>query len=289
MDTRLLYGKDVADKIKADLLQIADPLPSKDSLNTKATLAVVISGHSEDSMAYFDSIQRTAKDLPIDIRLVSTPEDVTKEALVDHLTDLNNDDDIDGILLMQPLPPSLDYYEIKEYINEDKDVDGITTINQGKLFAGDGRGFAPCTAEAVVCILDYYGISVEGKKAVIIGRSPVIGKPVSLMLLQKNATVTICHSRTKELEKITKEADLLIAAIGKAKKITADFVKEGAVVIDVGINYLDGKMVGDVDSENVEGVASALTPVPKGVGSVTTMVLFEHLIRAREKNHKIPV
>ena len=184
--------------------------------------------------------------------------------------------------MMMPLPKGINAEKMIALINPDKDVDGLTDTNAGRLLAGK-EGLFDCTPRAVMAILDHYGINPDGKKAVIIGRSNVIGKPVSLMLLKKNATVTICHSHTKNLKEIAKSADILVAALGHAEAVTADMVKPGAVVIDVGINRVNGKTVGDVDYGPVSETAGAITPVPGGVGSVTTTMVVENIIAAGEK------
>ena len=192
---------------------------------------------------------------------------------------INEDNEIDGILLFRPLPEHIDEKQVIEALYEKKDLDGISYKNIAKVFAGDESGFAPCTAKAVLKIIESNNIDLEGKNVVVLGRSMVIGKPVAMLAIKKNATITICHSKTKNLKEVCKRADILIVAIGRAKMINDEYIGENAIVIDVGINFAEGKLCGDVDLENVKN-ASMATPVPKGVGAVTTSVLAEHLVRA---------
>ena len=194
---------------------------------------------------------------------------------------INEDEDIDGILLLRPLPKHLDEKAIENRIASVKDLDGISPMNLAKVYAGDPTGYGPCTAEAVIEMLDYAGVDLKGKRAVVIGRSLVIGKPVAMMLMKKNATVTVCHTKTVDMPGVCKGAEVLVAAAGVAKMVDKSFVADGAVVIDVGINVdEDGNLCGDVDFEDVAGNASVCTPVPGGVGSVTTSVLAKHLLKA---------
>ena len=193
---------------------------------------------------------------------------------------INHNQEIDGILLLRPLPKQIDEKQIEQLILPQKDLDGISPMNQAKVYAGDDSGFAPCTAEAVVEILDYAGVDVTGKRVTVVGRSLVIGKPVSMLLMKKNATVTVCHTRTADMPGTCKNAEVLVAAAGVAKMIKADYVADNAVVIDVGINVdADGNLCGDVDFDVISHAAAA-TPVPGGVGSVTTSVLAKHLLKA---------
>ena len=194
---------------------------------------------------------------------------------------MNKDPDVAGILLLRPLPGQIKEKEIEAMIDPKKDLDGISPVNIAKVFSGDPSGFAPCTAEAVIEILKANNISIEGKRAAVIGRSMVIGKPLSMLLLKENATVTICHTRTKELPKICRQAEILVAAAGKAGMVEESWASDGAVVIDVGINVDEnGKLCGDVDQASMENRNLLLTPVPGGVGAVTTAVLAKHLIQA---------
>jgi len=209
------------------------------------------------------------------------PQDITDEEFQKEFDKINNDDNIDGILLLRPLPKHINEKAIEERINPVKDLDGISPVNLAKVYAGDVNGFAPCTAEAVIEMLDYAGIDLTGKRVTVVGRSLVIGKPVAMMLMKKNATVTVCHTKTKDMAGTCRNAEVLVAAAGSAKMIKPDYVADDAVVIDVGINVDEsGNLCGDVDFDNVAQKTSVITPVPGGVGSVTTSVLAKHLLRA---------
>ena len=209
------------------------------------------------------------------------PQDITDEEFQKEFDKINEDEDIDGILLLRPLPKHLDEKAIENRIASVKDLDGISPMNLAKVYAGDPTGYGPCTAEAVIEMLDYAGVDLKGKRAVVIGRSLVIGKPVAMMLMKKNATVTVCHTKTVDMPGVCKGAEVLVAAAGVAKMVDKSFVADGAVVIDVGINVdEDGNLCGDVDFEDVAENASVCTPVPGGVGSVTTSVLAKHLLKA---------
>ncbi len=214
------------------------------------------------------------------------PENTTQEELVTLVEKLNNDDKIHGILVQLPLPKHLDEKAVINTIRPEKDVDAFHPVNVGKIMIGD-YDFVPCTPAGIMELIAESGVEVEGKTCVVVGRSNIVGKPMSMLLLHKNGTVTTCHSRTKNLAEVCKTADILVAAVGKANFITADMVKPGAVVIDVGMNRLDdGKLVGDVDFENVEKIAGAITPVPGGVGPMTIAMLMKNTFTAA-KNSKL--
>lgn len=211
------------------------------------------------------------------------PEDISQEEFEGEFRKVNADETVHGILLFRPLPAHLDEEPVRKMINPYKDVDCMSDVNLAKVFAGDQSGFAPCTAEAVMEMLEHYGIDVCGKKVTVVGRSMVVGRPLAMLMLQKNATVTVCHTRTAELAETCRNADILVAAAGRAKMITSDMIGEGAIVADVGINAdAEGKMCGDVDYEGALEKASFISPVPRGVGSVTTSVLALHVIKAAE-------
>jgi methylenetetrahydrofolate dehydrogenase (NADP+) / methenyltetrahydrofolate cyclohydrolase len=193
---------------------------------------------------------------------------------------LNTRDDVHGIIVLQPLPGHLSRVEVSDRLDPLKDIDGITTFNAGRLFHDDRNVLAPSTPAGGMALLKHYGVEIAGKHAVVVGRSPVVGKPMSLMLLAENATVTMCHSRTTDLQAMTRQADILISAVGKPGTISKDMVRDGATVVDFGVNFVDGTMTGDVDFEEVAQVASAITPVPGGTGRVTTMVLVRNTIKA---------
>jgi methylenetetrahydrofolate dehydrogenase (NADP+)/methenyltetrahydrofolate cyclohydrolase len=212
------------------------------------------------------------------------PADATEEELLAVIEGINQDPSIHGVLLFRPLPKHINENRVCAALAPEKDMDGITDGSMAGIFSGSGTGYPPCTAQACIEILDHYGIEITGKKATVLGRSNVIGKPVAMLLLQRNATVTVCHTRTKDLPGTCAAADILIAAAGKAGVVSAQHVSEGQIVLDVGINVTEeGNLVGDVDFAAVEPVVSAITPVPAGVGSVTTAVLAKHVVTAAEK------
>ncbi len=275
----ILDGKETAASLEAVLKERLAKLREK---QVEPKLAIILAGSSKPSAMYASFMQKVAKGYGIESEIFRESEDITEEELGGLITDLSHDREITGILMMMPLPKGISEEKMVALIDPDKDVDGLTDTNSGRLFAGK-EGLFGCTPRAVMAILDHYHINPDGKKAVVIGRSNVIGKPVSLMLLKKNATVTICHSHTKDVADITKDADILVAAVGHAGYVTADMVKEGAIVIDVGINRVNGKTVGDVAFDEVSEKAGAITPVPGGVGSVTTTMVIENIIAAGEK------
>lgn len=274
----ILDGKETADALKAKLAARLEELRGK---GIRPKLAIVLAGESKPSVMYASFMKKAAAGYGIDADIEKKPETVTEEELAALIDRLNGDDSVTGILMMMPLPKEINEEKMISRIAPEKDIDGLTEGNAGRLFAGKD-GLFGCTPRAVMAILDHYGIDPAGKKAVVIGRSNVIGKPVSLMLLARNATVTVCHSRTENLPAVTRTADILVAAVGRPNYVTADMVKEGAVIIDVGINRAEGKTVGDVDFEAVSEKASAITPVPGGVGSVTTTMVIENILKAAE-------
>lgn len=247
-------------------------------------LAIIRVGENDGDIAYEKAAVKRCSSLRIKCEVTALAADTTDRCLKDIIRSLNKNDKVNGILILRPLPDHIDIDEIKKIIDPEKDVDCMSPINTAMLFEGNKNGFAPCTPQAVIEILDYNKIKLEGKRITIIGRSMVVGKPLSMMVLSRHATVTICHTRTHNLPGICKESDILVAAAGCAKMVTAEFVKAGQVVIDVGINSdKDGNLCGDVDFNAVEPIVSALTPVPGGVGAVTTSVLAEHVVRAALK------
>ncbi|MCR4716261.1 MAG: bifunctional 5,10-methylenetetrahydrofolate dehydrogenase/5,10-methenyltetrahydrofolate cyclohydrolase [Lachnospiraceae bacterium] len=244
-------------------------------------LAIIRVGEKGDDIAYErGAIKKMEK---VNFRCQSNvyPEDITNEDFLKEFDAINNDDDVDGILLLKPLPKQIDEAEVLRRINPVKDLDGICEINMAKVYAGDETGYAPCTAEAVIEMLKYADVDLKGKRATVVGRSLVIGKPVSMLLMKANATVTICHTRTADMRAECKRAEILVAAAGVANMIDDSYVSDGTIVMDVGINVNEeGKLCGDVDFDKVEPKASIITPVPGGVGSVTTSVLALHLLKA---------
>lgn len=211
------------------------------------------------------------------------PTEVTQGVLEETVMNLNNDSSVHGILVFRPLPKNLSQERLKEIISADKDVDGMGTINNAYVYEGNKEGYAPCTAQAVIEILDFYNIELSGKKVTIIGRSLVVGKPLAMLLLDRNATVTICHSKTLDIASESKNADILIACAGVAKMVDIDFTNPEQIIIDVGINMVDGKLCGDVDYEAVAQSVAAITPVPGGVGTVTTSVLLKNTVNSAMK------
>lgn len=274
----LLDGKETAAALKEKMALRLEKLQER---NICPKLAIVLAGESKPSMMYASFMQKVAAGYGIEAEVEKKPESVTEEELADLIDRLNGDASVTGILMMMPLPKGINEEKMVSRIAPDKDIDGLTVGNAGRLLAGK-EGLFGCTPRAVLSILDHYGIDPQGKKAVVIGRSNVIGKPVSLMLLDRNATVTICHSKTENLADVTRTADILVVAVGRPGYVTEDMVKEGAVVIDVGINRVEGKTVGDVDFEAVSEKAAAITPVPGGVGSVTTTMVIENILKAAE-------
>ncbi|ETS93937.1 bifunctional 5,10-methylenetetrahydrofolate dehydrogenase/5,10-methenyltetrahydrofolate cyclohydrolase [Veillonella sp. AS16] len=243
------------------------------------TMAVLLVGNDHGAHMYATFMEKTAKNFGYGFVLRELPETASHDEVVTVLRELNDDDTVHGILPLMPMPKHIDTEALIDALDPKKDIDGLTTYNIGLVTAGKG-GFAPCTAKACMAILDHYDISVEGKHVVVVGRSQVIGKPVAFMTLAAHGTVTICHSRTPDLANYVKQGDIVIAAAGRPHMITADMIKPGAVVIDVGINELNGKTVGDVDYDAVKDIASAITPVPGGVGSVTTTMMLEAVYEA---------
>lgn len=279
---QILDGKETAAALKEELLRKLERL-AKEGIHPQ--LAIVLVGESKPAAMYAAFMQKAAVGYGIPVRLVREPASISEEALIGVVRGLNEDADVTGILMMMPLPASICQERVIEAMDPDKDIDGLTAANQGRLMAGKD-GLFPCTPRACMAILAHYGIQMDGKRAVVIGRSTVVGSPAAQLLQRANATVTVCHSHTAHMESLTREADILVAALGKPRSVTADMVKPGAVVIDVGINRLEGKTVGDVAYDEVEPVAGAITPVPGGVGAVTTTMVIEAIVRAAEKRRQ---
>ena len=275
----ILDGKKVAAALENRLKKRLENLKN---YNYMPKLAIILIGDNPSSAMYAAFMQKVAKKYGIQSELLKRDNQVTEIELENLISRLNDDTTVTGILMMMPLPNHICTQKIIDLIDPDKDIDGLTTVNAGRLFSGRD-GFFGCTPRAVMEILESYDIPVEGKRVVILGRSNVIGKPVSMMLLNKNATVTICHSRSRNLKEITQEADIIVVAVGHPYSLSGDMIKKGAIVIDVGINRIDGKTVGDADYESVLPVAGAVTPVPGGVGAVTTTMVIESLIKAGEQ------
>jgi len=279
----LLKGKEVAQKTREKLKEEVAELKEK-GINPK--LAVIMVGDDSASQIYVRNKSKVCNEIGIEFDEYLLPEKTKQKELLELIEKLNDDKTINGILLQSPIPQHLDINEAFRTISPEKDVDGFHPTNVGKLVLGQDT-FISCTPLGIMKIFEDYNINLEGKNAVVIGRSNIVGKPMSQCLLNKNATVTICHSRTKNLPEITKQADIVVAAIGKPCFVTADMVKEDAIVIDVGINRgEDGKIKGDVDFENVKEKASYITPVPGGVGPMTIAMLMTNVVKAaKEQNN----
>lgn len=247
-------------------------------------LAIVRAGASPDDLAYERGASKRAAALGVETETVALPLDVTQERLLDELARLNAAPEVHGILLLRPLPAHIDETAACNAILPDKDVDGVTNASLAAVFTGAPHGFAPCTAAACIALLDHYGVELAGKRAVVVGRSLVVGRPLAMLLLHRNATVTLCHTRTRDLAAVCREADILVAAAGREGVVGAAHVSAGQVVLDVGIHVReDGTLCGDVAFDEVEPVVAAVTPVPGGVGSVTTAVLLRHVVQAARR------
>ena len=273
----LLDGKALSDKIKEDLTKKVK------SYLIKPCLAVIQIDDVEASNIYIKSKEKACNKVGINFIHIKFESDVNEQEIVNKIVELNNDNYVNGILLQLPIPPKFDQYKLLNLINKNKDVDGLTDINAGLLFK-DYNNLVPCTPLGIINLLKEYNIEMTGKHAVVIGRSNLVGKPLAILLLQNGATVTICHSKTVNLKEFTKQADILISAVGKKDLVTKDMVKEGAVVVDVGMNRVDGKLYGDVDFEEIKTIASYITPVPGGVGPMTVAMLLSNVVKNYEKN-----
>jgi methylenetetrahydrofolate dehydrogenase (NADP+)/methenyltetrahydrofolate cyclohydrolase len=274
----IMKGLEVTKFMKEKMISEVEDLKSKGII---PGLGIVRIGSNPDDLSYERGAIKRCESIGIHCKVFEYPLEITQHQLIKEIKKINNNDIIHGILLFRPLPKHIDENSIKTIISPGKDIDCFNPINVVKVFEGDESGFAPCTPEAVIEIMDHYGIEISGKRVVVIGRSLVVGKPLSMLLLKRNATVTICHTRTRNLEETCRKAEILIAAAGKAKMVTKEFVSKGQIVIDVGINVDDsGKLCGDVDFDSVEPIVDHITPVPGGVGTVTTSVLAKHVIRA---------
>jgi len=282
---KILSGKEVAKALQDDLIIKVKILKNKGLI---PSLCIVIVGDKFDSVAYIKGTQKRCSAIGINCKVEELPGDTSQEEFLSFIRKLNNDENIHGILIMRPLPHQISENTIKYVISPEKDVDCFNPINASKVMSGEEGGFAPCTPAAVIEILNYYNIAPKSKKAVVIGRSMVVGRPVAMMLLKKHATVTVCHTKTADLSRETQQADILVAAAGKAKMVNKEMVKPGAVVIDVGINFDEkDKMCGDVDYEEVSQIAGMITPIPGGVGSVTSTILVKHVIQACKNQNKV--
>lgn len=277
-----LLGKEVTASLNERIKAQAARLQEK---GINPTLAIIRVGENPSDISYEKGADKRCETLGVACEKILLPEDVSQEELLAVMDRLNKNEKIHGVLLLRPLPGHLEQSAIENALDPTKDVDCMTDGSMSGVFTGKKVGFPPCTPQACMEILDYYGIECTGKKAVVIGRSLVVGKPAAMMLIKKNATVTVCHTKTVDMPSVTREADIIIVAAGRAGVVGAEYVKPGQTVIDVGINMnVEGKLCGDVDFAAVEPIVDAITPVPGGVGSVTTSVLVGHVVEAAARS-----
>jgi len=277
----LIDGKKVSAEVRVCLAKEVKEL--KEKTGRVPGLATVLVGDDPASAVYVRNKNKICRELGFKSFEQKLSLDTSEAKLLKLIKELNSNNDIHGILVQLPLPNQIDSEKILQAIDPNKDVDGFHPINVGKLVVGNAL-LTPCTPSGIIKLLDHYEIDISGKHAVVLGRSNIVGKPVSMLLLQRNATITICHSRTKNLEEITRSADILVAAIGRANFVTENMVRKGAIVIDVGINRVDGKLTGDINFEPVSKKASYITPVPGGVGPMTIALLMENTLKAFKKS-----
>ena len=283
MAARIIDGKAISEQLRDKLREEVASLSER---GAKPCLAVIIVGEDPASKVYVRNKERACKQLGMDSILLRLPESTTQEELLGEVRRLNADRAVNGVLVQLPLPAHLDEQAVLREISPEKDVDGFHAVNAGRLMQGE-RCTVACTPAGCLDLIRSTGVKIEGAEAVVVGRSNIVGKPMAMLLLQNNATVTICHSRTRNLAEVTRRADILVAAVGRPRMITGDMIKPGAVVIDVGINRVDGKLVGDVDFESAQEVAGWITPVPGGVGPMTITGLMRNTIAATRMHHGI--
>lgn len=282
MSAQLIKGPEVAKKIREDIQEELEALNAK--IGKIPGLAVVLVGENPASKTYVNNKEKTSKKLGFYSEIHRLPKDVTQEKLLSLVEKLNEDENVHGTLVQLPLPDHIDEDAVIHAISPEKDVDGFHPVNIGNLVIG-GKCYIPCTPHGVMKMLEYAGVELKGKHAVVVGRSNIVGKPVSFLLLEKHATVTICHSRTADLGAVCRSADVLVVAVGRPEMVRGSWIKPGAVVIDVGINRVDGKLVGDVEFESAKEVASWITPVPGGVGPMTITMLMLNTLESFKKHH----
>ena len=280
MTARIIDGKSIAKELRESLAPRVAALKEQ---GITPGLTVIVVGDDPASAIYVRNKERACIKLGMNSQVLRFPAETTQEEILNTVRLLNQDDSVHGILVQLPLPRYIDEQAVLRAIDPDKDVDGFHAMNAGRLMNGE-PGFVACTPKGVMRLLEVSGVELDGKNAVVVGRSNIVGKPMALLLLQKNCTVTIAHSHTKDLAAVTRSADILVVAVGRAGFITGDMIKPGAAVMDVGINRVDGKVVGDVDFESAKEVASCITPVPGGVGAVTTAILASHVIEAARRS-----
>ena len=278
---QLLKGAEVVSALNETIQADVAALLSR---GVTPTLAILRVGDKPDDLAYERGAMKRAETVGVAVRQIALPQTVSQEELLAEIEKINSDESIHGCLMLRPLPKHIDDLRAREALLPEKDIDGITEGSLAGVFTGTKRGFPPCTAQACMEILRHYKFDLAGKNAIVIGRSLVIGKPVAMMLLGQNATVTICHTKSKDMPALTKKADILIVAAGKPGVVGAEYVSAGQIVLDVGINFnAEGKMTGDADFAAVEPIVGAITPVPGGVGTVTTSVLMAHVVEAAKR------
>jgi methylenetetrahydrofolate dehydrogenase (NADP+)/methenyltetrahydrofolate cyclohydrolase len=280
MTAQIINGKEIAQAVRQDIRKEVEELKTKGFV---PGLAVILVGDNQASQTYVRNKEKACLDLGMHSVLIKKPATLSQEELIENINELNQDDSIHGILVQLPLPKHINEKAIIEAISPEKDVDGFHPINIGRMMTGQSA-FLPCTPYGVMVMLQHINYDLEGKHVVVVGRSNIVGKPAGQLMLNANATVTICHSKTKDLTYYTKQADVIVAAVGKRNTITADHIKEGAVIIDVGMNRNDeGKLCGDVDYEGVLNKASYVTPVPGGVGPMTITMLMKNTVQSAQK------
>jgi methylenetetrahydrofolate dehydrogenase (NADP+)/methenyltetrahydrofolate cyclohydrolase len=280
--SKILDGKAVSANLRAKVKTQVEELSAQ---GISVGLAVILVGENPASKIYVANKKKACEEAGIKSFEYTMDESTTEEELIALIKTLNAQENVNGILCQLPLPPHIDEQSVIAAISPEKDVDAFCVSNVGRIMIGD-YDFLPCTPAGIIEILDYYGIEIEGKNCVVIGRSNIVGKPMAMLLLHRNGTVTVCHSKTKNLADITKNADILVSAVGKAGFVTADMVKKGAVVIDVGMNRTDGKLCGDVCFEEVAEIADYITPVPGGVGPMTISVLLKNTLTAAKRQNE---
>lgn len=282
---KLLKGKEVVDRLNEELIKEVDVLKSN---GVTPTLGILRVGERPDDLSYERGALKRCELIGVQAKVFSLPEDVSEETFFETLDKLNNDISIHGILMFRPLPKHIDGERARAALMASKDIDGCTDLSLAGVFTNTKLGFPPCTAEAAMEILHYYNIPVSGKKVAVIGRSLVIGRPVAMMLMHENATVTICHTRTVDVPSVTREADIVVVASGQMESVGEEYVKQGQTIIDVGIGWNDekGKLCGDVCFDEVSDIVDAITPVPGGVGGVTTSILVKHVVEAAKRSLK---
>ena len=274
----IMRGKEVASRMSEMLFAKVANLKSSGII---PTLAVIRVGKRQDDLVYERAILKRFSTLGIDVNVHELPEDISQADFDSQFMAVNDDPKVHGILLFRPLPEGLSEEYAILHMNPNKDIDGMSPVNAARIFAGDDDGFAPCTPSAVMAMLAQYGYDIAGHNVVIVGRSMVVGRPLSMLMLKANATVTVCHSKTQNIKEICKRADIVIAAAGRAKMLTPEYFTRKSIVVDVGIDTdSEGNLCGDVDFEKVEQVVQAVSPVPGGVGAVTTSILAENLLKA---------